>query len=379
MRSFYQNFFLIVLSLLSFAPLSRAQLTVPQSSPKARIMQTIGLTEVTVEYSRPNVILDDEDRTGAIWGKLVPWETTPNQMTGKSYPWRAGANENTVIAFSSDVQIEGKDLPAGSYSFHVIPHEDGTATLIFNRDDHQWGSFNYDESQDALRVKVETKEGAQTNQLTYYFPEVSKESAVCELAWEQKRFPFTIGVNTHEVALEHMRQELGQSTGFVWQTLNTAANYCLDNEVELEQGLQWIDRGILYFGGNFTMLNTKARLLEKMGKAEDAETFRKKAVAMGTVRELYINGSTLVNAGETDKGLTILQKAYDKYHALGYNDPVDECLVNLGLASAYAAKKDRKMALKYGKAGIEKAPPNLKAVAEGFVAKLQEPDSSSGN
>ena len=372
MKSPDRNRFLVLLCILSMAQVGWAQLTVPQSSPPASITQMIGLTEVTIDYSRPNVFLKDQDRTGAIWGELVPWETTPNPTTGRAYPWRAGANENTVFTFSSEVTIEGKSLPAGSYSFHIIPHENGEATLIFNRDDYQWGSFNYDERQDALRVKITTVDGTQTNLLTYQFPEVNTESAVCELAWEKKRFPFSIAVNTHEVAIQHMREELGQSTGFVWQTLNTAAKYCLDNDVDLEQGMEWIERGILYFGGNFTLYNTKAQLLEKMKKTEEAKDLKEKAVALGTVRELFGHGSTLVSSGQTDEGFEVMKKNYDKFYALGYEDPIDECMVNLGLASAYAAKKDLKMAMKYGTIGIEKAPASIKAQAEGFVAKLQD-------
>ena len=372
MNPLIRNLFPVLFFLLVATQVSHAQLTVPQASPRARLMQTIGLTEVTIDYSRPNVLLKEEDRTGAIWGKLVPWEMTPNQMTGKFYPWRAGANENTVFTFSSEVSIEGKPLPAGSYSYHIIPHENGEATLIFNRDDHQWGSFNYDEGQDALRVKITMAEGEPTHLLTYRFTEVSENAAVCELAWEKKRFPFSIEVNTHQITLEHMREELAQSKGFVWQSLNSAAKYCLDNEVDLEQGMEWIDRGILYFGGNFTMYNTKAQLLEKMDKEKEAKTVKEKALAVGTIREIYGYGSSLVSSDKTEEGFEIMKKNYDKFYSLGYVDAVDECLVNLGLASAYAAKKDMKMALKYGNIGVEKAPANIKAVAEGFVAKLQE-------
>lgn len=377
MKSLYQNFIPCLLCLMGFATAGQAQLSVPQSSPSARIMQTIGLTEVTIDYSRPNVMLNEQDRTGEIWGKLVPWETTPNQMTGRSYPWRAGANENTVFTFSSDVSIEGEPLAAGSYSFHIIPHENGEATLIFNHDDHQWGSFNYDEEQDALRVKISTEEGPQTNLLTYHFENVSKESAVCVLAWEQKRFPFSIGVNTDEVVLQHMREELGQSTGFMWQSLNTAAKYCLDNDLDPEQGLEWVDRGILYFGGNFPLYNTKAELLEKMDKAEEADALRKKALAVGTVRDIFGYGNTLVNSGEVEKGFEIMKKNYDKFYALGYEDQLDEAMVNLGMAMAYAGKKDLEKALKYGNIGVEKAPPKLKAAAEAFVTRLEAGSASN--
>ncbi|MCB0629286.1 MAG: DUF2911 domain-containing protein [Lewinella sp.] len=375
MQSLYRTLFSTLVCLLGIAQITSAQLTVPQVSPRSRLMQTIGLTEVTIDYSRPNVVSNEKDRTGEIWGKLVPWETTPNPMTGRTYPWRAGANENTVITFSTAVSIEGQPLPAGSYSFHIIPHENGEATLIFNKDYHQWGSFVYDEKDDALRVKITTTEGPQVNLLAYSFPEVDKEAAVCELAWEKKRFPFSIAVNTHEVTLQHMKEELGQSKGFIWQTFNTAAKYCVDNDVDLKQGMEWIDRGILYFGGNFPMYSTKAELLEKMDQEEEAKSFKAKAMAVGTVREVFGYGNTLVNSGKIDEGLEVMKKNYDKFYALDYQDAADECIVNLGLAMAYSKKKDMKMAMKYGNVGVEKAPPSLKAAAEGFVAQLQQTDN----
>lgn len=380
MKSLYQKMIPALICFLAVAQTAIAQLTVPQASPKAKVMQTIGLTEVTIDYSRPNVFLNEQDRSGEIWGKLVPWETTPNQSTGRSYPWRAGANENTVFTFSNEVNLEGQPLPAGRYSFHVIPHENSEATLIFNRDDHQWGSFNYDESQDALRVKITTADGPQTNLLTYRFTDVDQKSAVCELAWEKKRFPFSIETNTHEIAIQHMKEELGQSKGFVWQAYNTAANYSLDNEVDLEQGMAWIDRGILYFGGNFPMYNTKAKLLEKMGNEQEAETYRKKALAVGTVREIFGYGNSLVNSGKTEEGFETMQMNYDRFYKFGYQDAADECIVNLGMAIAYAGKKDAKSAMKYGKIGVEKAPADLKGPAEGIVKRLQttlEADNSN--
>lgn len=360
--------------LLIWAPFALAQLTLPQSSARAKITQLLGLTEVTIDYSRPNVVLKGQDRTDQIWGKQVPWEMTPNQMTGKAFPWRAGANENTVISFSDPVSIEGKPLAAGSYSFHIIPHENGEATLIFNRDDHQWGSFNYDDAQDALRVKITTRSGEPTNLLTYRFPAVDEQSALCELAWEKKVFPFTIEVNTPEVTLQNMRRELAQSKGFVWEGYNAAAKYCLDHDIALDQAMEWIDRGILNFGANFTMLTTKADLLDKMDKTAEANTLREKAMKIGAIREIHAHGFTLVNSGKVEEGFEVLKKNYEKYYALGYEDATDECVVNLGLAMAYAAKKEMTMALKYGNAGIETAPPSLKGVAENFVARMQKPD-----
>src|SRR5437899_746922 len=123
----------LLLLLLSSLPLA-AQLRTPRPSPKASVMQTVGLTDVTIVYSRPGV------KGREIWGALVPYDKV----------WRTGANEATTFAVSDDVMINGQPLPKGTYSLHTIPGKDEW-TIIFNKDAGQWGSFSYDEAKDALR------------------------------------------------------------------------------------------------------------------------------------------------------------------------------------------------------------------------------------
>jgi hypothetical protein len=146
-------------------------------SPKAEVMQTVGFTDVSIVYSRPGV----KGRT--IWGKLVPYDAV----------WRAGANEATKITFTTDVTIEGKKLKKGSYSFFAIPGKNEW-TIIFNKVADQWGAFEYNESEDALRVKVKTEKASWQEWLSYTINKVSNTSAVIRLEWEKIKVPFKVEV-----------------------------------------------------------------------------------------------------------------------------------------------------------------------------------------
>lgn len=149
------------------------------ASPGASVSQRIGLSEVKVTYARPGV------KGREIWNtQIVPYD-------GKPTPWRAGANENTIFEFDANVKIDGKDLPAGKYGFHIIP-TDKTWTLIFSKDNAGWGSFRYKAENDALRIEVTPGECAMTEWLTYSFDDLTGTSAVCSLAWEKKKVSFKV-------------------------------------------------------------------------------------------------------------------------------------------------------------------------------------------
>jgi hypothetical protein len=146
-------------------------------SPKAGIWQIVGLTKVDISYSRPGV------KNRKIWGELVPYNKV----------WRAGADEATKFTFSTDVMIEGKKLSAGSYSFFVIPTEKEW-TVIFNKVADQWGAFTYNEAEDALRFKVKPEKNTFHEWLVYSFSNMTQNSAVINLIWENLKVPFKIEV-----------------------------------------------------------------------------------------------------------------------------------------------------------------------------------------
>jgi len=178
MKWFYSSMFLLI-SLVLFTKSIEAQ-NIKQElriSPKAEVMQTVGFTEIRIDYSRPGV------KGREIWGKLVSYDAV----------WRAGANEATKITFSTDVIVEGKKLKKGSYSFFVIPGE-SQWTLIFNKVADQWGAFEYNESEDALRVKVKTEKATWQEWLSYTINKTSDSSAVIRLEWEKIKVPFKVEV-----------------------------------------------------------------------------------------------------------------------------------------------------------------------------------------
>ena len=151
---------------------------------KAQVTQWVGLVEVSITYFSPDVTSPNgEDRNGKIWGDLVPYNN------GDPYPWRAGANHNTTISFTHDVTIEGQPLTAGTYGLHMIPGPDEW-TIIFSNNSTSWGSFTYDQSEDALRVKVKAKPSEFHEWLTYEFIDRQPDFTVAALKWENLQVPF---------------------------------------------------------------------------------------------------------------------------------------------------------------------------------------------
>lgn len=151
----------------------------PRVSPNAAVSQTIGTTNIDVTYGRPSV----NDRV--VFGELVPWNAV----------WRTGANEATTITFSDDVMIEGEMLEAGTYGLFSLPTEDGWE-IIFNNPD-QWGAFDYDETQDVLRVNVDAEEGQYMEQMMIYFENISEDMGHLVIHWEETKVPVEIQAHSN--------------------------------------------------------------------------------------------------------------------------------------------------------------------------------------
>ncbi len=181
------SFFLIFTFLLILPSTTFAQEKV-RPSLKASVMQTLGVdTDITIEYSRPGV------KGRKIWGELVPHGLAPGNKysNDKPFPWRAGANENTTIEFSKDVLIEGDKLPAGKYGIHMIPSEKD-CIIIFSKNNSAWGSFSYNQEEDALRVTVTPVEALHQEWMMFGFDNLAGTSATAFLRWEKLMVPFKI-------------------------------------------------------------------------------------------------------------------------------------------------------------------------------------------
>jgi len=185
------RFIFILVLVLSFLLTSIPVFSQPgkvRKSLKAGVSQTLGVdTEITIIYSRPGV------KGRKIWGGLVPYGMAPgnNYSKDKPYPWRAGANENTTIEFNKDILIEGQKLPAGKYGIHMIPGEKEW-TVIFSKNNSAWGSFAYNQEEDALRVKVMAVEAPFQEWLSFGFDELAGTSVTAFLRWEKLKVPFKV-------------------------------------------------------------------------------------------------------------------------------------------------------------------------------------------
>jgi len=182
--------FTIVISLLLIltATTIAQQDSKPRLSLKASVTQRIGVdNDITIIYSRPGV------KGRKIWGGLVPFGLAPGNKNSNNnpFPWRGGANENTTIEFSKDVTVEGNNLPAGKYGLHFIPGEKKWI-IIFSKNNSNWGSFTYDQKDDALRITVTAVKAPFEEWLTYGFDDLNGNSATVFLKWEELKVPFKI-------------------------------------------------------------------------------------------------------------------------------------------------------------------------------------------
>lgn len=322
-------------------------LIAPRASQMNVTTQTIGLTEVTVSYSRPSV----SDRE--IWGKLVPY----GQI------WRAGANENTTVSFLTNVKVGGQALKAGTYGLHVIPNESDDWVVIFSNNASSWGSFSYEQEEDAARINVAVKTTSFREFLTFDFLDVQQSRAEMTLYWGDKAIPVEIEVDVHELTIASFKDQLRSVPGFTWNAWNQAANYCLTNGVELEQAIRWVDISI-QIQENFTNYYTKSQLLTKLGQESAAQRALEQGLLKGSTIELHNYGRALISQGKFEEALEIFKR----------NAKVnpDSLFVSVGLAKTYQALKDNKNAIKYWRKCVELAPDYQKQCYKRILAQLED-------
>ncbi|HEX3386929.1 MAG TPA: DUF2911 domain-containing protein, partial [Mucilaginibacter sp.] len=273
----------------AFGNAAQAQLTsLPNGGNKrASVSEGIGVTNVTITYSRPAV----KKRDGHIWGELIPVGYVDQGFgPSKQAPWRAGANENTIIEFSTDVKIEGQPLAAGKYGF-FIAYDPNECTLIFSKNSTSWGSFFYKPGEDVLRVKVKPVHADNSVEwLKYEFTDQTPSSATVALQWEKLVIPFKIDVDVVGTQMASFRKELQSEKGFTWEGWDQAAQYCVQNKTNLDEALMWTDTATsINFGGDksFTAWCTKASVLDALGKPQESADVMKKAYPFANMNELY--------------------------------------------------------------------------------------------
>ena len=341
--------FVLVLAVAVTASPALAQgftpLRVPQASPEASLAQTVGVTDIRITYHRPAV------NKRKVWGELVPFKEV----------WRAGANENTTISFSTDVSVGGQKLTAGTYGLHMIPTE-GDWTIIFSKQAAAWGSFSYDQKEDAVRIAATPQAAEFQERLGYTFDDPTDTSVQVAMRWEKVRVAFPVVVDTPQVVVESLRRELRGLPRFFWQGWNQAAAYCLRNNVNIDEALGWADESTK-IAENFTNLRTKAGLLEKKGDTQAAEALRARSLKLATEVEMNAYGYQLLGQKKTDEAIEAFKKNV-KDHPASWN-------VYDSLAEAYAAKGDKKLATEYYTKALGMAPESQKKRINDALAKLR--------
>jgi tetratricopeptide (TPR) repeat protein len=346
-----------------------SQLTMPPDggNKKAMVGERIGITDVTIHYDRPGV----KGREGKVWGQLVHTGYADLGFgTSKAAPWRAGANENTTIEFSTDVLIEGQSLAAGKYGF-FIAYDPSECTLIFSKNNSSWGSFFYKDAEDALRVKAKpVATDKSVEWLNYEFMNETENSATIALVWEKMMIPFKVEVDLVKLQLESFRRELRGERSFSpgWQSYQQAARYTADKNIDLEEGLKWADQAVSdQFVGeaNFVTLSTKADILAKLGRHNEADTIMKKALPLGTMQQVHQYGRQLLAEKKNKDALEVFKMNNQK-------NP-NQFVTLMGLTRGYSANGDYKNALKYVTLALPLAPgQQAKTMVETMVQKLKD-------
>lgn len=346
---------------------ANAQLTTEPGggNKKAVVGERIGITDITIHYDRPGV----KGREGQIWGKLIHTGYADLGFgTSKAAPWRAGANENTTIEFSTDVKVEGQELPAGKYAFFVAwdPNE---CTLIFSKNATSWGSFFYNDKEDALRVKVKpVPMDKSVEWLKYEFIDEKDYTATVALEWEKTMIPFKVEVDYVATQLESFRRELRSDKGFTWRSWMQAAQFCINHKTNLDEALVWADNSINEpFVGekNFSTLATKAQVLELLNRPDEAKALMNEALPMGKMTELHTYGRSLIQNKKNKDAFDVFQVNYNKYP--------NQFTTNVGMARGYSAIGNYKKSLEFAQKALAQAPdPVNKANMEKAIKTLQD-------
>jgi hypothetical protein len=360
-----KHFILSILFILSLC--FRAQMQ-PLTSPppggnkKAGISERIGITDVSLHYDRPGV----KGREGKIYGTPVVHEGFDDLgfNNGKVSPWRAGANENTTIEFSTNVKVEGKDLAAGIYGLFIAYGKD-ESTIIFSKNSTSWGSFFYNENEDALRVKVKNgKLEKSVEWMRFEFNDQTENSATITMEWEKVFIPFKVEVDLVQTTLAKYRLELRTDKHWNWEAFLQAAGFCDDHSANLNEGLDWANTAVSY-NKNFQTLKTKANLLNKLGRSSGADSAMKTALPLGNMTDLHFYGKELLSQKKNVQALEVFKMNAQK-------NP-KQFTTYAGLTRGYSANGDYKNALTNAKLGLALAPnePNKKAMQE-MIAKLEK-------
>ena len=333
---------------ISFAQL----LQLPDGGVNLKSMtgRRVGVTDIEIHWNAPGV----KGREGNIWGtSIAPYGfTVLGYGSNVASPWRAGANESTTISFSTDVTINGKPLAAGTYGFFIAIYPD-SCTLIFNKNTAGWGSYFYRSDMDVLRVTTRQQKDLKESKerLDYTFSNQIDRTVEVALEWEKWRIPFKVEVDLLSTTLASIRSQLSGAMGFDPPGLEAAAAWCLQNNVNYEEALGWINVVVDPNMGQvntFHALSTKAGLLAKLNKRDESDKIMQAALENASALEMHSYGRQLLAEKRVKEAMVVFEKNHKKYKGAWPT--------NGGMMRGYSAMGDFKKALEYAKLALAQAP-----------------------
>lgn len=318
----------------------------PQVSPRAGVSQVIGFTTISVDYGRPAV------NGRKIWGGQVPFDSV----------WRAGANENTVLAVSSPFTIAGKSLPAGRYGLHMIPTADRWTVMLSN-ESNAWGSFSYSAAEDAARFTVTPQPASMIERLQYTMEEITDSSVAVTLRWETLSVALPITIAVKQLALDSIAQQLRGIPYFFPESWLAAGRWAFANTTRVDLAEAWADSSIARTQ-SFGNTRLKAAALERRGDKAGAERLKQQSFAFATEADINLLGYQLMNAGKVDSAIALFQKNVKDYpRSWNTYD---------SLAEGYAKKGDKAKAVAmYAKARAMTEDETQRKRIDGALASLR--------
>ena len=253
----------ILTSLAVLATIAAGAQDLPQPSPSTHLEQRVGLTDITLDYSRPSV------NGRVIFGDLVPFGSH----------WRAGANQNTKVTFSKPVTIAGTDVAAGTYSLSLIPNK-GTWTVILNTKTDMWGVDGYSQEQDVLRVEVTPQAIAPVETMRMSLENITVSNAEIVLDWSDVRIALPVELNTMELATANIDAAIAAEPEN-WRVYRNAANFYNQNNIELATALTYMEKSIALNPDSWYSYYLYAQVLAKNDRKKEAKKAASKALEMG--------------------------------------------------------------------------------------------------
>ena len=343
-----------LLSTIFLQSIGAQALRLPQSQNfSCSAGREVGVTNIDIKWNAPGV----KGREGKIWGTDVAYFGYSVLGFGSDVesPWRAGADESTVISFSTDVTINGKPLAAGKYGFFIALYPD-SCVLIFNKNVDGWGSYFYQKGLDVLKVSTvqQKNQPASQERLAYNFYNQTDRSVEVALEWERWKIPFTVGVDVKATTLAYIKSQMSGALGFDPPSMEAAANWCVNNDVNLDQALHWVSTAVNpNFGGvqSFSAYSIKSRILEKQGKTQAAAEAMTIALDNAKPFELHGYGRLLLSEKKPKEAMAVFEKNHQKHNGAWPT--------NAGMMRGYSALGDLKNALKFAKLALAQAPDEI--------------------